>query len=212
MSRRLPLPVIAVAAGVVLAAVLLFLLAGAGGHASSSAVPSSEATTDSGYDGAVIPPSPPAPAFTLTDQYGRRVSLADYRGSVAVVTFLYSSCGATCIVIAQQIRGALNELPKPVPVLIVSADPAADTPASVRRFLAAMSLSGRVEYLTGSPSALGPVWRAYHVTPASSDPARFDRFASLWLLDARGRERVLFEPEVLTPESLAHDIRKLQAG
>ncbi len=43
--------------------------------------------------------------------------------------------------IAQQIRGALDELPHPVPVLIVSADPAADTPASVARFLAQVSLT-----------------------------------------------------------------------
>jgi hypothetical protein len=32
------------------------------------------------------------------------------------------------------------------------------------------------------------------------------------LLDRAGRERVLFGIEQLTPESLAHDIGKLQAG
>ena len=50
--------------------------------------------------------------------------------------------------IAQQIRGALDELRRPVPVLLISADPAADTPARVRRFLPRVSLSGRVRYLT----------------------------------------------------------------
>ena len=53
-----------------------------------------------------------------------------------MLAFLYSTCGATCVLIAQQIRGALDELPRPVPVLIVSADPRADTPARVKRFLA----------------------------------------------------------------------------
>jgi hypothetical protein len=50
------------------------------------------------------------------------------------------------------------------------------------------------------------------VHPANAGRAAFDRYAFLLLLDARGRERVLFGPEVLTPEVLAHDIEKLQAG
>ena len=32
------------------------------------------------------------------------------------------------------------------------------------------------------------------------------------LLDRAGRERVIFELEQLTPESLTHDARKLEAG
>jgi protein SCO1 len=193
-------------------AVVAILAAPSGHDGASSTVPGSEATTSSGFDGAVIPPSPLAPNFTLTDQYGRSVSLSSVRSHVAVLTFLYSTCGATCVLIAQQIRGALDELPRLVPVLIVSADPAADTPASVGRFLAQVSLTGRVYYLTGSPAQLRSIWRAYGVHPASAGHAAFDRFAFLLLLDARGRERVLFEPAVLTPESLAHDIRLLQSG
>jgi protein SCO1 len=178
----------------------------------SSSTSNLQTTSSSGFDGAAIPPSPLAPAFTLTDQNGRSVSLSNVRGHVAVLAFLYSTCGATCILVAQQIRGALDELPHSVPVLIVSADPATDTPASVARFLAKVSLTGRVRYLTGSPAQLRPIWRAYRVHPASAGRATFDKYAFLLLLDARGRERVLFEPEVLTPEALAHDIRKLQAG
>jgi protein SCO1/2 len=192
-------------------ALVAILVAPSGHDGASSTVLSSGATTSSGFDGAALSPSPPAPAFTLTDQYGRRVSLSSVRGHVAVVTFLYSTCGATCLLIAQQIRGALDELLQPVPVLILSADPSADTPASVARFLAQVSLTRRVQYLTGSLAQLRPIWRAYRVHPATVSRAAFDRFAFLLLLDARGRERVLFEPEELTPEALAHDIRRLQA-
>jgi len=41
--------------------------------------------------------------------------------------------------------------------------------------------------------------------------AAFDNYASVLLLDSSGRERVLFQSEQLTPESLAHDIRRLQS-
>lgn len=211
MSRRRFVVLLASLAAIAAAIALIAILASPSDHhGASSTVPNSEATNSSGFDGAAIPPSPLAPDFTLSDQHGRPVSLSSVRGHVAVVTFLYSTCGATCLLIAQQIRGALDELARAVPVLIVSADPGADTPTSVARFLARVSLTGRVRYLTGSPAQLRPIWRAYRVHPASQGRATFDRVAFLLLLDARGHERVLFEPEQLTPESLAHDIRKLQ--
>jgi protein SCO1 len=212
MRRRPHLFLLALVAVLAVAVILVAIFTRPASHSSSPAVTNSEAVTASGFDGAALTPSPAAPGFTLTDQYGRSVSLADHRGQVVALTFLYSTCGATCILIAQQIRGALDELPRPVPVLIVSADPAADTPESVKRFLAQVSLTGRVQYLTGSPAQLRRVWHAYGVHPGEASRAAFDRFAFLLLLDPQGRERVLFEPEVLTPESIAHDIGKLQAG
>jgi protein SCO1/2 len=211
-GMRRPLPLLLALAMALVVALAIALIVGwpsSGGSSSSSSAAPTHAASASGFDGAPLPGGRIAPGFTLTDQHGRRVSLADYRGRVVVLTFLYSRCGASCILIAQQIRGALEELRRPPAVLIVSADPAADTHASVARFLEEVSLSGRVEYLTGPPSSLRAVWRAYGVTPASASSATFDRFASILLLDAQGRERVLFQSEVLTPEALSHDIGRL---
>ncbi len=216
MPKRLPLAALALAAAVAVALAVAAVLILSPDHGSSSPQSASSATVPPGFDGAALPGDVSAPGFALTDQYGDPVSLSDYRGRVVVLTFLYSTCGATCILIAQQIRGALNELDderaRPPAVLIVSADPAADTPAHVARFLSEVSLGGRVQYLTGSPARLRPIWRAYRVRPASVGAREFDNYAELLLLDGRGAERVLFEPEVLTPEALAHDIRKLENG
>jgi protein SCO1 len=213
--RKRPSPallLLAIAGALVAVIAVVAILASSSSDSSSTPRPST-AGGESGFDGAALPPGVPAEDFTLTDQHGHPVSLSDYRGRVVVVAFLYSTCGATCIVIAQQIRGALDDLDErhshPPAVLIVSADPAADTPAHVARFLASVSLSGRVRYLTGPPSRLRAVWHAYGVTPASAGAAAFDRVASVLLIDARGEQRVLFESEQLTPESLGHDIGKL---
>ncbi|HTZ64397.1 MAG TPA: SCO family protein [Solirubrobacteraceae bacterium] len=169
-----------------------------------------EATSSTGFDGAALPASLAVHDFALADQHGGTVSLGSLHGQVAVLAFLYSSCGATCVVIADQIRGALEELPGPVPVVFISADPAADTRTRIEGFLAQVGLSGRVEYLTGSQAQLAPVWRAYKVVPASAGRSAFDRYASVMLLDRSGHERVVYGLEQLTPEALAHDIRKLQ--
>jgi protein SCO1 len=195
-----------IAAAIAVAAVFGGCSGGSSSTASSAAaVPSASA----GFDGAALPAGVESPGFVLTDQRGQSVSLASYRGRVTVLSFLYPTCGPACILIAQQIRGALDQLTRPVPVLLISAEPAADTPANVGRFLAQVSLSGRAEYLTGTRTQLQRLWRAYRITPPSSSRSAFDRAASVLLIDRDGRERVLFGLEQLTPESLAHDIGKL---
>ncbi len=205
----------------VLALALVVLLDGpsprspTGASTAAAGAPAVEhASSSSGFDGALLPGTVNAPAFTLTDQHGRRVSLGRYRGRVVILTFLSTACPPTCPLVAQQIRGALDELGRvgghPVPVLIVSADPTADTPAAVRRFLAEASLTGRVEYLTGSRAELRRVWRAYNVVPTQLANPNSPHPAAVLLIDRRGQERDLFQVEQLTPEALAHDVRRLE--
>src|SRR5215210_5478456 len=108
------------------------------------------AVQGSGFAGSLRPAIPPQ-GFTLRDEAGRRVSLADYRGQVTVLTFLYTTCEDTCPVTATTIRGALDDLGHDVPALAVSVDPANDTERSARRFLAQRRLaSGRLRFLLGS--------------------------------------------------------------
>ena len=116
------------------------------------------------------------------------------------------------MLIAQQVRGALDQLARPAALLIVSAAPESDTPAAARGFLAGASLAGRAEYLLGPAARLPAVWRELGITPASAGRAAFARAATVLLLDARGRKRAIFGIEQLTPEALAHDIRALQGG
>jgi len=191
---------------------LLALSACGGSSSTSSAAAPALSGASSSFDGAPLQPRP-APGFTLTDQHGRPASLASLRGHVVMLSFLYTTCGDTCAIIAQQIRGALEELPSPVPVVIVTADPAADTPARVSSFLAQADLTGRAKYLTGDPAQVARVWRSYPMMrPASAGQNAFDSYAFVMLIDPEGRERVLFETEELTPEALSHDIRRLEAG
>jgi protein SCO1 len=208
-ARRAP-------AGLALAtasALALTLAACGAGGSSSASHAQATAVQKLSLEGAVLPPGHAAASFVLTDQNGERLALSSLRGRPVVLTFLYSTCGATCVLIAQQIRGALDELSaegagQPA-VLIVSADPAADTPATVRRFLSETSLAGRAHYLSGSLAQLRAIWRAYDVKPASAGRTTFAQYASVVLLDAQGRERVLFQSEQLTPEAIGDDIRKL---
>ena len=206
-------PPAALALGLALACLASGCRSGGSGTNARSSVSTSaaQAPDASGFDGAALPAGVPAPAnFTLRDlTSGAHVSLSSYRGRVVIVAFPYSTCGATCVVIAQQIRGALDELAQPVPVLLISANPGTDTPARAHSFLTHASLSGRASYLSGTRPQLRAVWHSFRVVPASAGRAAYDRSASVFVLDRSGHERVIFQLEQLTPEALSHDVRKL---
>ncbi|HEX5224461.1 MAG TPA: SCO family protein [Solirubrobacteraceae bacterium] len=200
---------LAIGALAALAAVTVALVAAFTSGGSASHPPPS---AGGAFKGAALVPSPLAPPFTLTDLEGDPVRLTSLRGEVVVIAFLDSTCSPGCVLVAQQVRGALDELEHRPQVLFVSLDPGADTPASVRTFLQSAALASRVRWLVGPPRALRSVWRAYRVTTPSAGRAAFERALQVLLIDADGRERVLFEQEQLTPEALAHDIRTLQSG
>jgi cytochrome oxidase Cu insertion factor (SCO1/SenC/PrrC family) len=187
--------------------------AGSGRGAASteaSAAGEESGIPSSGFDGALLPEGRAVHGFTLFDQSGRRVSLDAERGRVTILAFLYTTSRTTAPLIAQQIRGALDELPAGTPAIAISVDPARDTRARGRAFLRAASLTSRMEYLNGPPAQLRRVWRAYGVTPASAGAQAYERAAFVLVLDRSGAPRVEFPLEQLTPEALAHDVRRLQ--
>jgi protein SCO1/2 len=199
----------AISAVLAVALVLVIVLGGSRGGSSTSS-DTSNAGQDGSFDGAAFPSGVWARNFTLTNQRGQRVSLSAYRGKAVVLAFLFSEC-RTCVLVADQVRGALDEVEgtRGVATIFVSTDPRADTHASISRFLDETSLSGHVEYLTGTPSELGPIWKAYAIPPVSAGKYASEEGSTVLLIDRNGAERVGFGLEQITPESLAHDIRLL---
>jgi protein SCO1/2 len=189
-----------------LAAIAVVLVEGRGhGGAGGPA-----ATADSRFDGPLMPPHLRAANFRLTDQYGRAVTLSRYRGHVVVLTFIHSQCHDACPLMVQQIKGALNDLPASgtgVPALGISVAPAEDTVASRRAFLGRVQMSHRLAFLSGPPTALRRVWRAYAIQPVTP---KIDHSTFVLLIDKRGYERIGYPVDQLTPEHLAHDIAALQ--
>ena len=160
------------------------------------------------FAGAIRPDIPPQD-FRLRDQDGRPVTLREFRGRVVVLTFMYTTCRDTCPLTATQIREALDELGRDVLALAVSVDPVNDTPERARQFLFKRGLGhDRMRFLLGSRAQLQPIWKAYGIRPQGS---AFDHSAYVLLIDRRGRQRIGFPVQQLTPEGLAHDIRRLQA-
>lgn len=199
-----------------LALVLVLLLAAIGAVLISNGQSGTAEPTRAGgsiFDGPTMPPGARAVNFSLLDENGRRVSLTQYRGKVVVLTFIHSLCHGACPLMAQQIKGALNDLPgagRNIPTIGVSVDPTQDTRANRIKFLTKYQMRGRLEYLGGSRAELAPIWHAYAIRPVIANGKVDDHSAFVLLIDKRGLERVGFSVSELTPEGLAHDIRVLQ--
>jgi protein SCO1/2 len=159
-----------------------------------------------------MPPGLHAAPFSLVDQNGHRVTLSSYLGHVVVVTFIHSKCQDACPFMVEQIKGALNSLPgsgRGIETIGISVDPAQDTPTNRRTFLAQHAMTGRMAFVNGPTPTLAKVWKSYAIQPVKRDNINHSAF--VLLIDKQGLERVGFAADQLTPDGLAHDIRKLEA-
>jgi cytochrome oxidase Cu insertion factor (SCO1/SenC/PrrC family) len=116
-----------------------------------------------------------APNFTLTDQFGRTVSLAQFRGKSVVLTFNDDRCLDICTLLAQDIVVAdrdLGSAAKDVVFLSVNANPYYPDVGYVRSWSEQHGLGHTSNWVfaTGTPADLTHVWGLYGVE-VELDPA-----------------------------------------
>jgi cytochrome oxidase Cu insertion factor (SCO1/SenC/PrrC family) len=119
-------------------------------------------------DGDSAPLNSAAPGFTLTDQHGQRVALSSLRGKVVLLTFLDPVCVTDCPLIAQEFRGAAQQLGgqgREVELVAVNVNPLYHDISYLQAFDREQRLTGLRNwlYFTGTPAELRPVWKAYGV-------------------------------------------------
>lgn len=159
------------------------------------------------FYGTTMPPAFPAVDFTLRDEHGHAHSLRSLSGHVVLLAFLATACGDRCRIAGTELEQVLANLPRPVPIVAVSVDPARDTPSRVRSFLAADRLLGHVTFLTGSVAALRPIWQRFGLSPRRVGVAQSLEFV---LLDRDGRARVSYQGAILSPDALVSDIIRVE--
>jgi len=139
----------------------------------------------------------PAPAFTLTDQYGTTVTPASLAGHTTALTFLDPTCTSDCPLIAQELKVVdrmLGADAAHVELVAVVANPVFTTSAATRAFdrQEGMDQLPNWHFVTGPLPALHAVWNAYGVqtlvVPAGAMVAHPDL---VYVIDGRGRMRVV---------------------
>ncbi|HEY0935036.1 MAG TPA: SCO family protein, partial [Trebonia sp.] len=145
------------------------ILVGAAPMAAASTSRTADPIIAEAISGSTAPLDKPAPAFTLTSQDGRQVTLASLRGKVVLLTFLDPVCVSDCPLIAQEVRQAgqlLGADASHVELVAIVLNPLYYSVAYTRAFDRQEHL-GTVPnwlYLTGSRGQLEDIWRRYGVT------------------------------------------------
>jgi cytochrome oxidase Cu insertion factor (SCO1/SenC/PrrC family) len=151
-----------------------------------------------------LSPVPPAlaPGFTLTDQYGRRVSLASLRGRAVVLTFMDPHCTDICPIVSREYITAHRELgarAARVAFVAVNVNPYHYQVADVAAWSREQQLDsiGSWYFLTGTVRELRAVWREYQIAVVARGPNADVMHTSLvFFIDRSGHERYVAAPMV----------------
>ena len=139
------------------------------------------ASETGGFNGTALSDAAPAPDFVLTDQFGDQFSLADARGRVAALSFLFTNCPDVCPVVTTQLKRLYDDLGEDadsVAFVTVSVDPERDDPQAAMRYLERWGVADEWRYLTGDRAALERIWAAYHISPVIDNADAAARISS----------------------------------
>lgn len=148
--------------------------------------------------------------FSLTDQDGKKVTQADFRGKSMLVFFGFTNCPDVCPLTLQKIAEALAEAPelkgRLVPIFI-SVDPERDTPETMKTY--AGYFSPEIRALTGTPEEIRATLAAFKVyarkveQPGSALGYSMDHSSFIYLYGPDGAFVTAFDPAMETDKLAA---------
>jgi len=156
------------------------------------------------FKGKPLPVYGTLPGFTLTNQNGQTVTLADFRGQIWIADAIFTRCPGQCLLMSAHMKEIQDALPPSRPVQLVSftTDPAFDQPPVLKKYAERFEArDNRWTFLTGDKSALHSVEvdglkLSVLDKPAAEQESANDLFIhseKLVLLDKLGRIRGYYD-------------------
>jgi protein SCO1/2 len=151
-------------------------------------------------------------ALELTDHTGKPRHLEDFRGKAVVLFFGFTHCPDVCPTTLVDVSSALKTLGPDagrVQVLFVTVDPERDTQDALAKYVTAFD--PRFLGLRGDAAATqraAKEFKIYYEKRKSGDSYSVDHSGQSYVLDPRGRLRLLVRPDRIA-EDLPADLRTL---
>jgi protein SCO1/2 len=151
-------------------------------------------------------------SFTLTDQDGKTVTDADFKGKPMLVFFGYTHCPDVCPTTLFEVSEVLRALggdAGKAQALFITIDPERDTAQVMKDYLS--SFDPHLRGLTGSVDAITSTEKAYRVyakkVPGTNGEYTMDHTALVYLMDKEGQFVAPFNLK-RTPDLAAADLKK----
>jgi protein SCO1/2 len=186
---------------------LLLALAGLGLAITLQAAPLA------GLKSGVFDPPRAAPEIVLPSSKGGEFKLSNYRDKVVVLEFGYTNCLDVCpvsLAALTQARQKIGKAAADVQVVFITVDPARDTVARLRTYLAPFDPS--FVGVTGSQQQINKLLKDYGIsaTKRMVDGSKTDytmhHSSYLYFIDRAGMQRALM-PFGRPADDMAHDLR-----
>jgi protein SCO1/2 len=155
-----------------------------------------------------------APAFALTSQDGVPVALADLRGKVVAVTFIYTSCADTCPMLTALMVHVQDKLGRDfgerIAFVSITVDPERDTPDVLRQYADTFGADRKGwAFLTGDSQVIREVTRRYGVFAANTSKGEVDHTFLTSIVDRKGMLRVQYLGVRFDPDEFHRDLLSL---
>lgn len=112
------------------------------------------------FKGKPLPVYATLPGFTLTNQNGQTVTLADFRGRIWIADAIFTRCPGQCLIMSAHMKEIQDALPSGQPIQLVSftTDPAFDQPSVLKKYAERFGARDNCwSFLTGDKKALHSV-------------------------------------------------------
>jgi protein SCO1/2 len=161
--------------------------------------------------GTWLPQPRPLPEFSLTDESGQPFTAQNLEGHATLVFFGFTHCPDVCPTTLAKLSQVLKTAKVPdLKVLLVSVDPARDTPELLQQYVHAFN--PEFDAVTGQVEEIEKIARDFGIAIAKVDMGggqyTVDHSAVVSLLNKKGQRVAVFTPP-LEIEAIAADLRNV---
>jgi protein SCO1 len=156
----------------------------------------------------------PAANFILNDQSGRRFRVADSRGKVVVVTFIFTKCPDLCPLLTAKFASIQRTLEQQKQtdylLLSITTDPETDTSKTLDSYAKLFKADHRHWlFLTGEKETLAKVWEDFGVSVRKSADGEIQHTGLTTIIDRQGIRRVNYYGDKWQEKEVLKDIASL---
>ncbi len=159
----------------------------------------------------------PAADFELVEPSGKTFAFRSLRGKSVVVSFIFTTCNGSCPLTTQNLVEVQKRLEKEglwkdsVEFVSITLDPERDDPDVLKRYARGRAIDlSTWHFLTGKSEQVHKVIKAWDMWAKIGPTGVLDHPSRIFLIDAKGRQREIYNLESITPEAVLADVRLLR--
>jgi protein SCO1/2 len=157
------------------------------------------------------------PDQPLTDQNGRRLSLASLKGKPVLFDFVYTSCPGPCQALTMRMKAIADELGPALGAkawfVSITVDPEHDSPAALQAYAREQGADRKGWlFLTGSPADIEREMALFRLKRQREADGSIDHVLEFFLVGADGRPLLQYLASDVSPAKVAGDVQDVIAG